>query len=146
MAFLVNATIIPRETSILTTSISKYQTAIGVMANDTHQLADMNGRRQPVMAVKYLAEEGEWSGLSFWQLGAWATTAISALVIAFLAVHSPLRMQRGAPDDLLRQPSKSSGIAKEGQNETRRLSSAIDTLNADRDRLYARTHYVGNMD
>ena len=29
-------------------------------------------------------------------------------------------------------------VAKESQNETRRLASAIDTLNSDRDRLYSR--------
>src|SRR6266849_4302177 len=41
-----------------------------------------------------------------------------------------------ASGDLARQQIQS--VAKESQNEARRLASAIETLNSDRDRLYAR--------
>src|SRR5260370_13007697 len=47
------------------------------------------------------------------------------------------REQIGAAD-LARQAQQIQSVAKESQNETRRLASAIDTLNTDRDRLYSR--------
>src|SRR5260370_2297674 len=47
------------------------------------------------------------------------------------------REQIGAAD-LARQAQQIQSVAKESQNETRRLASAIDTLNSDRDRLYTR--------
>ena len=45
---------------------------------------------------------------------------------------------RSPSADLTRQSQQIQSIAKESQNETRRLASAIDTLNSDRDRLYSR--------
>ena len=43
-----------------------------------------------------------------------------------------------AAADLTRQAQKFQLAAKESQNEARRLASAVETLNSDRDRLYAR--------
>jgi hypothetical protein len=40
--------------------------------------------------------------------------------------------------DLLRQSQQIQAVASENQNEARRLASAIDTFNSDRDRLYSR--------
>jgi hypothetical protein len=49
-----------------------------------------------------------------------------------------LRREQFAAVDLVRQSQQIQSIAKESQNETQRLASAIDTLNGDRDRLYSR--------
>jgi len=109
------------------------------MGNDKHQLADTTANDSQAWLSNVLAEEGEWSGLSLWQLGTWAVVAICTLIAAFFAVHSPIKLHdQAAADDLLRQSQQVQWIAKEGQTETRRLSSALDTLNTDRDRLYAR--------
>jgi hypothetical protein len=48
------------------------------------------------------------------------------------------RREQVAAIDLARQSQQIQSVAKESQNETRRLASAIDTLNGDRDRLYSR--------
>ena len=48
------------------------------------------------------------------------------------------RREQVAAADLARQSQQIQSVAKESQNETRRLASAIDTLNGDRDRLYSR--------
>ena len=49
-----------------------------------------------------------------------------------------MRRDQVAAADLARQSQQIQSVAKESQNETRRLASAIDTLNGDRDRLYSR--------
>ena len=49
-----------------------------------------------------------------------------------------LRRDQIAAADLARQAQQIPERAKENQNEARRLASAIDTLNSDRDRLYSR--------
>src|SRR5437879_13298290 len=43
-----------------------------------------------------------------------------------------------ASADLTRQAQQIQQVAKETHSEARRLASAIDTLNSDRDRLYSR--------
>src|SRR4051794_3321856 len=49
-----------------------------------------------------------------------------------------LRRDQVAAADLTRQAQQIQLVARESQNETRRLAAAIDTLNSDRDRLYSR--------
>jgi hypothetical protein len=48
------------------------------------------------------------------------------------------RREQVAAADLARQTQQIQLLARESQNETRRLASAIDTLTGDRDRLYSR--------
>ena len=48
------------------------------------------------------------------------------------------RREQVAAADLARQAQQIQSVARESQVETRRLASAIDTLNGDRDRLYSR--------
>jgi hypothetical protein len=48
------------------------------------------------------------------------------------------RRDQIASADLVRQSQQIQSVAKDGQTEARRLASAIDTLNGDRDRLYSR--------
>src|SRR5262245_61489625 len=48
------------------------------------------------------------------------------------------RRDQAATFDLVQQANRLQSVARESQNEARRLASAIDTLNSDRDRLYTR--------
>jgi hypothetical protein len=89
---------------------------------------------------KFLAEEDEFDRRALWRLGSWAVGSVGAVIIALVANQSSIgwRHEQIASADLARQSQQIQTIAKESQGEARRLASAIDTLNADRDRLYAR--------
>jgi hypothetical protein len=108
------------------------------MAKDADNLAD----RLDTSGVwsRFLAEEDEFDRRALWRLGSWAVGSVGAVIIALVANQSSIgwRHQQIAPADLARQSQQIQTIAKESQSEARRLASAIDTLNSDRDRLYAR--------
>jgi hypothetical protein len=111
------------------------------MARDSDNLArsfeteDAGG-----LLTGFLAEEDQFDRRSLWRLGSWGVGAVGAVVVAVLANQSAVgwRRERIASIDLTRQSQQIQSIARESQNETRRLASAIDTLNGDRDRLYSR--------
>jgi hypothetical protein len=88
----------------------------------------------------FLAEEDQFDRRSLWRLGSWGVGAVGAVIVAVLANQSAIGLRRDqiASADLTRQSQQIQSIAKESQHETRRLASAIDTLNSDRDRLYSR--------
>ena len=88
----------------------------------------------------FLAEEDEIDRSALWRLGSWGAAAVGVVIVALLASQSSIgwRREQVAAADLLRQSQQIQVLAKENQNETRRLASAIDTLNSDRDRLYSR--------
>ncbi|HEU4806000.1 MAG TPA: hypothetical protein VFS91_09395 [Nitrobacter sp.] len=88
----------------------------------------------------FLADEGVFDRRTLWRLGSWGAAAVAAVIIAFLAHNfgTALRHQQIAAANLARQSQQLQAIAKGNENEKRRLSSAIDTLNRDRDRLFAR--------
>ena len=108
------------------------------MAKDADNLAD----RLDTSGVwsRFLAEEDEFDRRALWRLGSWAVGSVGAVIIALVANQSSIgwRHEQLAPADLARQSQQIQTIAKESQSEARRLASAIDTLNSDRDRLYAR--------
>jgi len=87
-----------------------------------------------------LAEEPEFDRGSLWRIGSWAVAALGAVIAAMMANQSSLgwRREQVAAGDLARQAQQIQLLARESQNETRRLASAIDILNSDRDRLYSR--------
>ena len=91
-----------------------------------------------------LAEENDFDRRSLWRIGSWGVAAVGAVVLAVAANQSSLGWRRDqvAAADLSRQAQQIQSLAKESQNETRRLVSAIDTLNSDRDRLFARVTVV----
>jgi hypothetical protein len=91
-----------------------------------------------------LAEENEFDRRSLWRIGSWGVAAVGAVVLAVAANQSSLGWRRDqvAAADLARQAQQIQSLARESQNETRRLASAIDTLNSDRDRLFARVTVV----
>jgi hypothetical protein len=90
------------------------------------------------------AEENEFDRRSLWRIGSWGVTAVVAVVLAVVANQSQLgwRREQVASVDLARQAQQIQSLAKESQNETHRLASAIDTLNSDRDRLFSRVTVV----
>jgi hypothetical protein len=87
-----------------------------------------------------LAEEDEFDRRTLWRLGTWAAVSVGAVVVALVTNQSSigLRREQTASTDLMRQAQQIQIAAREGQSETRRLASAVDTLNSDRDRLYSR--------
>jgi hypothetical protein len=88
----------------------------------------------------FLAEEDEFDRRKLWRLGSWAAASVGAVIVALLASQTSmgLRHEQIAVADLARQSLQIQSVAKESQGEARRLASAIDTLNSDRDRLYSR--------
>src|ERR1700761_5977477 len=111
------------------------------MAKDAANLADrLESENAGGMWSWFLAEEDEFDRRALWRLGSWAIGSIGAVIIALLANQSSIgwRHEQIASADLARQSHQLQAITKESQSEARRLESAIDTLNGDRDRLYAR--------
>src|SRR4051794_29807693 len=88
----------------------------------------------------FLADEDVFDRSATWRLGLWAAASIGAVLLAVYTSHSSIALRRDqvASVDLARQEQQIQSITKESQNESRRLASAIDTLNGDRDRLYYR--------
>lgn len=89
---------------------------------------------------RLLADEVELDRRSMWRLGSWGVGAVAALVVAILAARMPATMQREqlAAAEVARQTQQVQWIAQESQKQARQLSAAVETLNSDRDRLYAR--------
>ena len=87
-----------------------------------------------------LAEEEDLDRRALWRIGSWGVGAVAAVVVAVMANQTSLGWKRDqlASADLNRQAHQIQTVARETQNEARRLASAIDTLNGDRDRLYTR--------
>lgn len=89
---------------------------------------------------RLLADEDEFDRRTLWRLGSWAAVSVGAVAVAFTTTHWSADRHRDqtALADLLKQSQQVQWIAKDSQNETRRLAAAIETLNGDRDRLYSR--------
>jgi hypothetical protein len=88
----------------------------------------------------FLADEDEFDRRALWRLGSWGAASVGAVIVAVLANQSSIgwRREQVVSADLARQSQQIQSVAKDSLNETRRLASAIDTLNGDRDRLYSR--------
>jgi len=111
------------------------------MARDTDHLAgSLENQNTGGILTGFLAEEDEFDRRSLWRLGSWGVASVGAVIVALLANQSSIgsRREQVAAADLARQSQQIQAVAKESQNETRRLASAIDTLSGDRDRLYSR--------
>jgi hypothetical protein len=115
------------------------------MAKDADNLADrFDTENTGGLLSGFLAEEDEFDRRALWRLGSWAVGAVGAITIAFFANQSSIGWRRDqiAAADLARQAQQIQTVAKESQSEARRLASAIDTLNSDRDRLYSRVNVL----
>jgi hypothetical protein len=111
------------------------------MAKDSDPLADAFGDKETGgLFSGLLAEEGTFDRRMMWRLGSWGVVAVGAVVLAVLSNQAQLGWRRDqvASADLSRQADRLQLLTKESQNEARRLASAIETLNTDRDRLYSR--------
>jgi hypothetical protein len=111
------------------------------MAKDSNSLAGgFEAENTDGVLSGFLAEEDEFDRRTLWQLGSWAAASVGAVIVAILANQSSIGLHREqvASTDLARQSQQIQTIAKENQSEARRLASAIETLNSDRDRLYSR--------
>jgi hypothetical protein len=111
------------------------------MAGDSDHLAkSFETENTGGLLSGFLAEEEHLDRRSLWRLGSWGVASVGAVVVAVLANQSSIGWRRDqlAATDLSRQSQQIQLVARESQNETRRLASAIDTLNGDRDRLYSR--------
>jgi len=86
------------------------------------------------------AEENEFDRRALWRIGSWGVVAVGAVVVAVYSNQSALGWRRDqiAADDFARQAQQIRQLARENQVEARKLASAVDTLNGDRDRLYSR--------
>jgi hypothetical protein len=109
------------------------------MAQDSDHLAGFDTENTDGFLSGLLADEDHFDRRALWRLGSWGAATVGAVIVAVLAGQSSigLRREQMASGDLARQQQIQS-VAKESQNEARRLASAIETLNSDRDRLYAR--------
>lgn len=115
------------------------------MAKDADNLADrFETENTGGLLSGFLAEEDEFDRRALWRLGSWAVGAVGAITIAFFANQSSIGWRRDqiATADLARQSQQIQTVARESQSEARRLASAIDTLNGDRDRLYSRVNVL----
>lgn len=111
------------------------------MAKDSDPLADAFGTNETGgLFSGLLAEESAVDRRMMWRLGSWGVAAVGAVVLAVMANQAQLGWHRDqvASADLSRQADRLQVLTKESQNEARRLASAIETLNTDRDRLYSR--------
>ncbi|QAU46986.1 hypothetical protein [Bradyrhizobium guangzhouense] len=111
------------------------------MAKDSDPLADAFGDKETGgLFSGFLAEEGAFDRRMLWRLGSWGVTAVGAVVVAVMANQAQLGWRRDqvASADLARQSDQIQVLTKQSELEARRLASAIDTLNTDRDRLYSR--------
>jgi hypothetical protein len=116
------------------------------MARDTDHLAGgLDTENTGGLLTGFLAEEEEeFDPRSLWRLGSWGAASLGAVIVALYASQSSigLRREQLAAADLLRQSQQIQTATKESQNETRRLASAVETLNGDRDRLYSRVTFL----
>jgi hypothetical protein len=110
------------------------------MTKESHRLAASLDTGNTGARPGLLAEEDVFDRRTLWRLGSWGLASFGAIVVAIYANQSStaVRREEAAAVDLARQAQQIQLTAKESQNETRRLASAIDTLNSDRDRLYSR--------
>jgi hypothetical protein len=110
------------------------------LAKKPDHLADFEADDTGGVLSNLLADEDEFDRRALWRLGSWGVGATAAVVLAVMANQSSLgwKPEQVAAADLTRQAQQIQLVARESQSDARRLAAAIDTLNSDRDRLYAR--------
>jgi hypothetical protein len=110
------------------------------LARKPDHLADFEADDTGGVLSNLLADEDELDRRALWRIGSWGVGATAAVVLAVMANQSFLGAKREqvAAADLTRQAQQIQQVARESHSEARRLAAAIETLNSDRDRLYAR--------
>lgn len=98
---------------------------------------------------KLIADEDESERKTLWRLGSWAIAAVVALTLGLMSGKLPDGAKRAdlAEAELATQARQIAGLARETNQETRRIAAAVETLNSDRDRLFGRiTAVEQNLD
>jgi hypothetical protein len=103
-----------------------------------HPASDFETENTGGFLAGFLAEDEEFDRPALLRLGTWGAASVGAVIAALIVSQSGNGLRREQVADLARQSQQIQSIAKENQNETRRLASAIDTLDSDRDRLFSR--------
>jgi hypothetical protein len=119
----------------------RLQGLISYVAKDSDQLAGaLETDNTDGLLAGLFAEENEFDRRALWRIGSWGMVAVGAVVLAVYANQTSLgwRREQVAAADLARQAQQIRELTRESQVETRKLASAIETLNGDRDRLYSR--------
>lgn len=91
---------------------------------------------------RLFAEEEEFDRRALWRLGSWGTASICAIAAAMMVVHYSGNREQDRVAEASRQSQQLQAVEREAKTENRRLAAAIETLNSDRDRLYARVTMV----
>ncbi|MGY3452648.1 hypothetical protein [Bradyrhizobium sp. USDA 4353] len=111
------------------------------MAKDSHKSAGAHGVEKTGGTLPGLfADENELDRRALWRLGWWGAGAVGAVGLAIFVSQAAQgwRKDRISAADFSRQAQLLQSLARDTQGEARQLGAAIETLNADRDRLYAR--------
>ncbi|MGJ5179807.1 hypothetical protein ACQR16_17135 [Bradyrhizobium oligotrophicum] len=111
------------------------------MARDSHKTAGAHGAEKAGATPSGLfADENEFDRRTLWRLGWWGAGAVGAVGLAVFVNQTAQgwRQDRIYAADLSRQAQLLQSLARDTQGEARQLGAAIETLNTDRDRLYAR--------
>jgi hypothetical protein len=111
------------------------------MAKDSDQTTGALGPEKAGGKLSVLlADEREFDRRTLWRIGGWGAAALGTLIVAVLANQGAQswRQDRLSAADLARQTQQLQSMARESQTGARQLATAIETLNNDRDRLYAR--------
>ncbi|MGJ4889888.1 hypothetical protein ACQR1Y_16945 [Bradyrhizobium sp. HKCCYLRH3099] len=111
------------------------------MAKDSHKSVVAHGAEKTGGSLSGLfADENDFDRRAMWRLGWWGAGAVGAVGLAVFASQAAQgwRHDRISAAELSRQAQLLQSLARETQGEARQLGAAIETLNSDRDRLYAR--------
>lgn len=98
-----------------------------------------------------LARERTGDKTVLWRVGAWSGVAVASVAVALVVAGSPTGVRHGAlvqANSLITEQSRQiQQFAQSSEREARRLAGAIETLNADRNRLFKRmTDLEHNLD
>ncbi len=108
--------------------------------NSIHRAGNREAETSGSAPTGLFADEEDFDRRSLLRLASWGAVAVGAVALALYTSQfsTGLSHQQVAAADLARQQQQIQSLARESQNEARRLAAAIDTLNGDRDRLYSR--------
>ena len=94
-----------------------------------------------VETIGFLADEDRSDRRMLWRLGSWALCAVGAVTLAAFVSQTaigPRRTLVADGSDITRQTQKLQSQLQQTQKDANRLALSVETLNNDRDRLYAR--------
>lgn len=88
-------------------------------------------------------EDGSDRGV-FWRMSVWGVAAVAAVALGYVANRSSLDpwTTEASAKYFESKTAQAESMSREAQFESRRLAAAIETLNSDRDRIYARLSSV----